>query len=149
MSEEEQVNNVIEQEEVEETGETPVEEQTQFTENREFGKYSLDELIEMARKGYHLWVDRRYNRIRLRDPETRRTISVPYDEELYRRLKEAKEESKKETTSEETGIEEKGEKEEKRGRPRIQPPDLSMFFGFNNGFSLWRFFSSFFLSTIP
>jgi len=118
MSEEEPNNLVEEQIEEKETDE---EEKPQYTENREFGKYSLDELLEMARKGYHIWVDRRYNRIRLRDPETRRTISIPYDEELYRRLKEAKEEARKGKSGEETEQAEEGEKEEKRGRPKKQP----------------------------
>jgi len=81
------------------------------------GDYTLEELLEMARKGYHIWYDRRYNRIRLRDPETRKTISIPYDEAIYERLKEAKREAKKQAKS---GEGESGE--EKRGRPKISKP---------------------------
>ncbi len=69
-------------------------------EEKRFGEYKLEELLEMARKGYHIWYDKKGNRIRLRDPETRKTISIPYDEELFRRLKKAKEEAKKETKQE-------------------------------------------------
>lgn len=90
MSEEE-INN---EESVNEYGEAENDEE-------ETKQYSLEELIEMAKSGWHLWYDKKYNRIRLRDPETRRTISIPYDEELYKRLKSAKEKSKKNAEQEE------------------------------------------------
>lgn len=104
--------------------EEPIEEQEypeieeQVVEEQEYepseSKPSLEELMDMARSGWHLWYDRRGNRIRLRDPVTRKTVSVPYDEELYKRLKKAKEEGKK------ARQQEKGEEE--RGRPRKASP---------------------------
>jgi len=93
-----------------------INEETQQTSER-VGDYTLDELLEMARKGYHIWYDRRYNRIRLRDPETRKTISIPYDEAIYERLKEAKNEAKKQAKSNE------GERsEDRRGRSKVSKP---------------------------
>lgn len=71
---------------------------------KKIGEYTLDELLEMARKGYHIWYDKKGNRIRLRDPETRKTISIPYDAELFKRLKEAKKEAKKEEKREKNAI---------------------------------------------
>lgn len=113
--EEEQLEEEAETEEITETEEQPTEEQQPSSER--VGDYTLEELLEMARKGYHIWYDRRYNRIRLRDPETRKTISIPYDEAIYERLRKAKEEAKK-------GKKEGGAEEatEKRGRPKAVKP---------------------------
>lgn len=79
-------------------------------ESSESDRPTLDDLIEYARSGWYLWHDRKYNRIRLRDPETGKTLSIPYDPEIYERLKKAKDEGKK------------GRKEEK---PAKKPPVTS------------------------
>ena len=113
--EEEQLEEGVESEENIETEEQPTEEQQPSSER--VGDYTLEELLDMARKGYHIWYDRRYNRIRLRDPETRKTISIPYDEAIYERLRKAKEEAKKGKKEGETG-----EVTEKRGRPKAVKP---------------------------
>jgi len=50
---------------------------------------TLDELIEYVKQGAHLWYDRERNRIRVRVPGLK-SFSIPYDEHIWRKLREAK-----------------------------------------------------------
>jgi len=60
---------------------------------------TVDELIEMVKNGAHLWLDRKRNRIRVRIPGVK-TYQIPYDEEIWERLKKAKEEAREEAKRE-------------------------------------------------
>ncbi|MBM1154932.1 hypothetical protein DRN94_003535 [archaeon] len=62
---------------------------------RERETLTLDELIDLVKKGAYLWHDRQRNRIRIRIPGGR-TYSIPYDEDVWHRLRAAKLESKEE-----------------------------------------------------
>lgn len=73
-------------------------------EETESSKPTLEELLELARQGWYIWVDKRIDKIRLRDPETGRSISIPYDPEIYDRLRKARKEGMKER-GEKTGSE--------------------------------------------
>lgn len=60
---------------------------------------TVDELIEMVKNGAHLWLDRKRNRIRVRLPGVK-TYQIPYDEEIWEKLKKAKEEAREEAKRE-------------------------------------------------
>ena len=88
MSEEETINSG------ETVEETSPEEVTQPPSSSD--EITLEYLEELIKDGWQLWVDRKKNKIRLRDPQTRKTISIPYDEAIYERLRKLKEEIRKE-----------------------------------------------------